>query len=112
MRNKNAHKTKIVWDLNIFQPDYYDEANQNTYYLEHEWYIDPYIYKDGNIEQYSEPRELSLEDIKTLELNNRTKWDSDSWYGLEGFLEEYWDTMSDKLKSYLEKLPRYEEDLA
>ena len=38
-------------------------------------------------------------------------WDSDSWYGMWGFLKDYDAVITDRLRGILESLPKHVEDV-
>lgn len=111
LRNKNAHKNKIDYDLNIFIPEELDENNE-SFWDPTQWCIDIYEVDGYGHRQVGNLIKLSSDDIHTLGLNRDPyfKDDVDSWYGYEGFMLDYWDKMTDRLKSLLEALPKYKED--
>lgn len=111
-RNKNADKEHIDWDLNIYMPEEYNEELDDYYYDPASWRIHVYIYKDGDQNEWDDPILLTAEEIQSLGFNvNPYFTDPDSWYGLDGFRLDFWDKMSDRLKEYFDKLPKYWEDL-
>jgi hypothetical protein len=112
VRNKNANKTKIDWDLNIFMPEELDSIG-NSYWDPASWKIHVYAYHDKTKDEWDEPIDLTAEEIVSLGFNRDEyfRGQTDTWYVLEQFRLEYWDKMSDRLKMYFEKLPRYWEDL-
>lgn len=114
MRNKNADKELIDWDLNIYIPEEYDEQADDYYFDPASWKIHVYAYKDGNHNEWDEPFALTAEEIAGLGLNRDSyfKDEVDTWYGLQGFKLDYWSKMSDRLKMYFDTLPKYWEDLA
>jgi hypothetical protein len=112
-RNKNAHKTPIDYDLNIYMPEELDDAG-NSYWDPASWRIHVYTYNDGNSQEYGDdPIQLTAEEIIALGLNQDEyfRTETDTWYGLYGFRLEYWDRMSNRLKEYFDRLPRYWEDM-
>jgi hypothetical protein len=113
-RNKNHGKELIDWDLNIFIPEQYDAEADDSYYDPASWKIHVYAYKSGSHDEWDEPIDLTAEEIISLGLNRDSYFfnEVDVWYGLEGFRLDYWDKMSDRLKEYFDKLPKYWEDLA
>lgn len=113
-RNKNHGKELIDWDLNIYMPEEYDVDADDYYYDPASWKIHVYAYKDNNHDEWDDPIELTAEEIRALGLNRDEyfKDEVDTWYGLAGFKLDYWDKMSDRLKEYFDKLPKYWEDLA
>jgi hypothetical protein len=109
-RNKNADKTKFIYDLNIFQME---QLNGDGEY-EHmgPWYIHIYEYENSNIEEVGNPIELTQEEYANLIYNDPYfNNEVDVWYGLEGFVLDKWDSLSVRLKHAFECLPKYKEDL-
>lgn len=113
-RNKNAGKTLIDWDLNIFIPELYDEEKDDSFYDPASWKIHVYAYHDKDHTEWDDPIELTASEIRKLGLNRDPyfKDEVDVWYGLQGFKFEYWSLLSDRLKEYFDRLPKYWEDLA
>jgi len=111
-RNKNANKTKIDYDLNIYMPEQLD-AGGNSYWDPASWHLHVYKFQGAGHDEWDNPIELTGKEIIDLGLNQDLyfKDDVDLWYGLEGFRLEYWDKMSDRLKMYFDTLPKYYEDL-
>jgi hypothetical protein len=111
-RNKNAEKTLIDWDLNIFMPEELDEGG-NSYWDPASWRIHVYHVPETGHLEWDEPLHLTAEEIQGLGLNQDPyfKDEVDTWYGLAGFKLEYWSKMSDRLKRYFDALPKYYEDL-
>jgi hypothetical protein len=111
-RNKNHGKRIIDWDLNIFIPEELDEGGDSVYDPA-SWCIHVYVHADGAQDEWDEPIRLTAEEIISLGLNRDPyfKDEVDTWYGLEGFRLDYWDKMSDRLKMYFDRLPKYYEDL-
>ena len=114
MRNKNAGKELIDYDLNIYIPEQWDEEKDDSYYDPASWKIQVYIYKDGNHDEWDEPVALTAEEIVSIGFNRDSYFmdQTDTWYGLAGFRVDYWDKLSDRLKMYFEVLPKYWEDMA
>ena len=112
-RNKNAGKELIEWDLNIFMPEHWDEEKDDSYYDPASWKIHVYIYKDGDQNEWDDAIALTAEEIQSLGFNKDDyfKDEGDVWYGLDGFRKDYWNKMSDRLKEYFDKLPKYWEDM-
>lgn len=108
-RNKNAGRTPYVYDLNIFKRELLNGDGE----YEHmgPWYIHIYDYSDGNSEEVSEPILLTAEEANNLIENDPYFQDHepDLWYGLEGFMLDKWDAMSDSLKYVFEMLPKYKD---
>ncbi len=112
-RNKNAGKEHIEWDLNIFMPEEYDEDKGDSYFDPASWKIHVYAYKDGNQDEWDDPIDLTAEEIQSIGFNRDDyfKDEADLWYGLEEFRKNYWSKLSDRLKEYFDRLPKYWEDL-
>jgi hypothetical protein len=113
-RNKNADKELIDWDLNIYMPEEYDEASDDYYFDPASWRIHVYAYRNNDKDEWDEPIHLTGEEIRNLGLNRDPyfKDEVDTWYGLYGFRMDYWSKMSDRLKEYFDRLPKYWEDIA
>jgi len=111
-RNKNAGKTLIDWDLNIFMPEEWDVEKDDSYYDPASWKIQVYAYRDGDHNEWDDAIALTAEEIQSIGFNRDEYFsDADSWYGLDGFKKDYWSKLSDRLKEYFDKLPKYWEDL-
>jgi hypothetical protein len=108
-RNKNKDKTEIVYDLNIFQRELLDADGE--YRHAGPWYVHIYEYMDGNVEELSAPIQLTWDEYNSLIANDPYFQDHepDLWYGLEGFMKDKWDSMSDGLKLIFESLPKYKD---
>lgn len=130
-RNKNASKTKIDWDLNVFCPEqWYGEV---SFWDPDLWKINARIYqdKDGTVNvidtDYTitllekEARALGLTAwADTVNMDEDVVGDSlDDWLdaGLDGFIDLYnfnllyRDKCSDRLLEFLDQLPQYLEDV-
>lgn len=109
-RNKNVDKEKYVYDLNIFKRELLNGDGE----YEHmgPWYIHIYEYTGSTVEEVTEPIELTAEEASNLIENDPYFQDHepDLWYGLDGFMFEKWDSMSDNLKMIFETLPKYKDD--
>jgi len=97
-----------VYDLNIFQEEQLnDEGN-----YEHmgPWHIHIYEYNGRTTEEVGSPIELTHEEYTNLiRYDQYFSDDPDVWYGLEGFMKDKWDAMSDRLKATFEGLPKYKD---
>jgi hypothetical protein len=113
IRNKNAGKTLIDWDLNIFMPEEYDAEKDDYYFDPANWKIHVYAYRDRDQNEWDDPIDLTAEEIQSIGFNRDEyfKDEVDLWYGLEGFRKDYWSKLSDRLKEYFDKLPKYWEDM-
>lgn len=115
-RNKNADKTLIDWDLNIYMPEELDEGGE-SYWDPASWRIQVYIATDPRHgyghDEWDDPIVLTAEEIQSIGFNRDSYFrdEVDVWYGLDGFRWEYWSKMSDRLKLYFDGLPKYYEDI-
>lgn len=112
-RNKNAGKELIDYDLNIFMPEEYDSVADDYYFDPASWRIHVFIWKDGSQDEWDESIHLTAEEIQSIGFNRDPyfKNEVDTWYGLDSFRADYWDKLSDRLKEYFDKLPKYWEDM-
>jgi hypothetical protein len=109
-RNKAGNLTPYVYDLNIFQ---LEQLNSDGKY-EHmgPWYIHIYEYTGNTTEELSNPIQLTADEYNNLIANDSYFEDEvDVWYGLDGFMRDKWDSMSDGLKRLFESLPKYKEEV-
>jgi hypothetical protein len=109
-RNKNKDNTKIDYDLNIYQLEQLDADGEYRHFGP--WYIHVYEYEGGNIEEVTAPIELTpIEYYSLIASDSYFDGEVDTWYGLEGFVFEKWDLLSDRLKMVFECLPKYKEEV-
>lgn len=108
LRNKNAGRTKYDYDLNIFIPEELDEDDQ-SYWDPSNWHIHVYSVEGNGHREVDEAFRLNSDDIIKLGLNRDEYFrdEVDVWYGYEGFMKDYWDKMTDRIKEYLESFPKY-----
>ena len=110
-RNKAKDLTQYVYDLNIFKRELLNGDGE----YEHmgPWYIHIYEYTGITTEELGEPIELTAEEASNLIENDPYFQDHepDLWYGLEGFVFEKWDALTDRLKYIFECLPKYKEEV-
>lgn len=109
IRNKNAGKTPFVYDLNIYQLE--QEQEDGSFAYSGPWYIHVYEYLDGNIEEVTVPFQLTTEEYNSLIKDDPYFDEPDVWYGLQGFVFEKWEMLSDRLKMVFECLPKYKEEV-
>ena len=111
MRSKTKDLTPYDYDLNIFQGEQLDADGE--YRHMGPWYIHIYEYDNGNTNEVGEPIELTQDEYNKLISTDPyfQDHDPDLWYGLQGFLFEKWDVMSDRLKAIFEGLPKYKEQV-
>jgi hypothetical protein len=108
-RNKNAGRTPYVYDLNIFKRELLNGDGE----WEHmgPWYIHIYEYTGQTVEEFSDPIMLTADEANSLIENDPYFQDHepDLWYGLDGFMLDKWDAISDSLKYVFEMLPKYKD---
>ena len=126
IRNKNKHKTKIDWDLNVWCPEqwYGDE----TYWDHDLWKINARIYGEDIVDtDYTitllekEARTIGLVEWakysstpakgKATDLDGWLDAGLDGWIDLHTFMELYKPRLSERVLEFLERLPVYMEDL-
>jgi hypothetical protein len=109
-RNKSQDKTKIIYDLNIYQLEQLDADGEYRFFGP--WYIHVYEYTGSTTEEVTVPFELTQDEYNNLIASDSYFDDEvDTWYGLEGFVFEKWDLLSDRLKMVFECLPKYKEEV-
>jgi len=125
-RNKNKHKTRIDWDLNVWCPEqwYGDE----TYWDHDLWKINARIYGEDIVDtDYTitllekEARTIGLVEWakysstpakgKATDLDGWLDAGLDGWIDLHTFMELYKPRLSERVLEFLERLPVYMEDL-
>ena len=109
-RNANADRDKFIYDLNIYQLEQVDADGEYRFFGP--WYIHVYEYTGQTTEEVSVPIELTPEEQEFL-IDNDPYFDFevDTWYGLDGFIFEKWEVMSDRLKFIFEMLPKYKDEV-
>lgn len=111
MRNKHKDLTPFVYDLNIFKRELLND--QGEYEHAGPWYVHVYEYDGKTTEEVTIPIELTAEEANSL-INNDPYFqdhEPDLWYGLEGFMFDKWDAMTDRLRFIFESLPKYREEV-
>jgi hypothetical protein len=122
-RNKNKHKTRIDWDLNIYCPEQW-YGGESSWDAEL-WNINARIYMPTDVidTEYSLtllPKEAQALGLVQWAQEDNPEADSlDGWLdrGLDGFIslavfmEEYRSRCSDRVLDFLEQLPQYVEDV-
>lgn len=108
VRSKNAGRELIDYDLNIFMQEIEDPITGEFYYDPTSWAIDVYEYRGAGHEQLGIMYMLSPEEIRSMGLNNDEYFEGgDCWYGMAGYLKDYWAVLPDSVKQFLEALPKY-----
>ncbi len=108
-RNNKKNNTKFIYDLNIYQLEELDADGEYRYMGP--WYIHVYEYDGNTTEEVTAPIELSQEEYDSIIRDDPYYDETDVWYGLDGFLFEKWDVLSDRLKWHFESLPKYKEEV-
>ena len=123
-RNKNKTKTPIDWDLNVYCPEQWYGGDS---FWDHDfWKINARIYMEDHPEtNYIDTdyditlltKEAEAIGLKGFADDSNDDYDDwldkslDGFISLEYFKQLYWDVCSDRVKEYLETLPRYLEDV-
>jgi len=112
-RNKNAGKTPIEYDVNVYVREEYNLDTGQSYWNQDQWYLHVYDYNGGAHEEVSVPYLLTAEESFAMNFLDRDDVDEslDGWMSMDYLLQEYWDVMSDRIKEYLESFPKYKEDV-
>lgn len=110
--------TEFDYDLNIFQRELevgLDADGFAIYEYGGPWYIHIYqvnSYQGASVhEELGEPIELTPNETNNLILNDPYFDEADTWYGLNGFLADKDELLSDRLRSIFYGLPVYEEEV-
>jgi len=122
IRNKNKHKTKIDWDLNVFCPEQWYGLDKGTFWDHEHWLINARIYDEGNVRDTRYTITLLEKEARALGLvdfANKAEGVLNYWLdqGLDGFISLYHfnrlyrDKCSDRLLEFLDTLPQYMEDI-
>lgn len=110
LRNQNAGRELMDYDLNIYIPEELDEQGR-SYWDPASWHIHVYAVDGAGHYEADKSRPLSQQEIISLGLNHDEYFnDVDTWYGYDGFMKDYWSKMPDSLKLYLELFPKYKGD--
>ena len=112
-RNKNANKTPIEYDVNVFVREEYNAETGESFWNEDQWYLHVYDYNNGDSIEVGTPFLLTKEESFAMNFLGMDDIDEslDGWMGLDYMLENYWDQMSDRIREYLESFPKYKEDI-
>jgi hypothetical protein len=109
MRTNSIDKTKFIYDLNIYQLEELDADGEYRYMGP--WYIHIYEYTGQTTEEVSVPIELTQDEYNNILRDDPYYDENDVWYGLDGFMFEKWNNLSDRLKFIFESLPKYKEEV-
>lgn len=112
-RNKNANKTKIDYDVNVFVREEYNADTGESHWNEDQWYLHVYDYNNGDSIEVGTAYLLTKEESFAMNFLDMDDIDEslDGWMGLDYMLVNYWDQMSDRIREYLESFPKYKEDI-
>jgi hypothetical protein len=102
LRSKVSKRDMVDWDLNIYK----DPSEETDF-----WFIAPYVCEDGSSSEYGSSFMLTMSEAYAIMSKDNYFDEDDVWYGMDGFLRDYWDRLSDRVKFFLETLPKYTEDL-
>jgi len=114
MRNKNANKTKIDYDVNVYVLEEYNRETGESYFNQDQWYLHVYDYYMGlGGKEVSRPFLLTKEESFAMNFRGMQDIDEglDGWLSMEYLLSTYRDQMSDRILQYLEGFPKYKEDV-
>lgn len=112
-RNKNAGKTLIEYDVNVYVREEYNQETGESYWNEDQWYLHVYDYNNGESIEVGTPFLLTKEESFAMNFLGMDDIDEglDGWMGMDYMLENYWNQMSDRIREYLESFPKYKEDV-
>ena len=112
-RNKNANKTPIEYDVNVFVREEYNAETGESYWNADQWYLHVYDYNNGDSIEVGTPFLLTKEESFAMNFLGMDDIDEslDGWMGMSYILENYWKQMSDRIREYLESFPKYKEDI-
>ena len=112
-RNKNAGKTLIEYDVNVYVREEYNAETGESYWNEDQWYLHVYDYNGGSHEEVSTPFLLTPQESFAMNFLEMDDIDGslDGWMSMDYMLENYWSQMSDRIREYLESFPKYKEDV-
>lgn len=112
-RNKNAGKTAIDYDINVYvREDYNSDTGESTWNQD-QWYLHVYDYNGGDHTEVSVPFLLTAEESFAMNFLGMDDIDEglDGWLDMDHILTEYREQMSDRIREYLESFPKYREDV-
>jgi hypothetical protein len=106
-RSKNKESARVIYDLNVFKREHLN--SEGNYEHMGPWYIHVYEYDGNTTEEVLDPIELTAEEASVLIDSDPYFQDHepDLWYGLDGFMLEKWNDISDRLKMVFESLPKH-----
>ncbi len=103
--------TEFDYDLNIFQREY--EIDDAQFEYREPWFIHIYEVDGAGHSELGEPIELTQSEANNL-INNDPYFkdhEPDLWYGLNGFIADKEELMSQRLKDIFYGLPTYKEEV-
>jgi hypothetical protein len=115
-RNKNASKTKIDYDVNVYVREEYNPDTGQSHWNKNQWYLHVYHYTDnwaGDKFEVSAPYLLTAEESFAMNFLGMDDIDDglDGWMDMDYLMQNYRDQMSDRILEYLESFPKYSEDI-
>jgi hypothetical protein len=113
VRNKNANKTKIDYDVNVFVREDYNAETKQSFWNQEQWYLHVYDYNGGDSIEVSTSWLLTKEEAFCMNFMETGDIDDglDGWMSMDHLLNHYWNQMSDRIKEYLESFPRYKDEI-
>lgn len=106
--------TLFDYDLNIFQreEEFFNEETHETYYdYVGPWYIDVYEVNPPGHQHVAGPFELTDLESRMLGLGTGYFDEPDCWYGLDGFLVDYADSIHPRISALLNSFPKVKEEV-
>jgi hypothetical protein len=112
-RNKNANKTRIEYDVNVYVLEDYNHETKESSWNTEQWYLHVYDYNDGDPIEVSQSYLLTKEEAMAMNFVEMGDVDAglDGWMSMDYLKTTYMDQMSDRLLEYLERFPKYLEDV-
>lgn len=113
LRNKNAGKTRIDYDVNVYVLEDYNVDTNESFWNTDQWYLHVYDYNNGDPNEVSQSYLLTAEESFAMNFAETGHIDGglDGWMSMDFLIENYRGQMSDRVLQYLESFPRYKEDV-
>ena len=86
---------------------------KQSYWNTDQWYLHVYDYNNGDPEEVSQSYLLTKEESFAMNFAETGDIDAglDGWMSMDHLMANYRDQMSDRVLEYLERFPRYKEDI-
>lgn len=113
IRNKNANKTKIDYDVNVYVREEYNHETMESFWNTDQWHLHVYNYNDGSPIEVSVPFLLTAEESFAMNFLEMDDIDDslDGWMTMDYLMENYRGQMSDRILEHLEGFPKYVQDV-